>query len=87
MQPSGGAVDAVLPTQVTKQTGVLLPAPEAPVTCEVGIGSVLANGSVALENSQQPTAYPVPSLVAGELSLQLANLRTTDLEVRSLSKH
>lgn len=81
--PNGGVIDATLPGQVDKQTGVLLPNPPAPI-CEVGIESVLVNGSVALQDPNQPTAYPVPSLVSGQLSLQLANLQTSDMQVRTM---
>ena len=76
-----GAIGATLPSATDMQTGVLLPNPETP-TCEVGIAPGLANGYLALEDSSQPTASPVPSLVQGSLSLQLANLQTTDLQVR-----
>ena len=78
------AINATLPTEVDMQTGVLLPNPPSP-TCEVGIEALLSNGSVALQDPLQPSAYPVPSLVSGQLSLQLANLRTTDLQVIALT--
>ena len=83
MPENPAAINATLPAQTGVQTGVLLPNPDSP-TCEVGIAAELTNGSLALQDPAQPTASPVPSLVSGQLSLQLANLQTTDLQVRCL---
>jgi hypothetical protein len=76
------ASNVLLPTDADKQTGVLLPNPETP-TCEVSIALIIVNASVALQNPDQPTASPVPSLVEGTLQLQLANLKSTDTQVQS----
>ena len=68
------AINATLPESTDKQTGVLLPNPPAPA-CEVGIDIKFVNTSLGLQDPTQPTASPVPSVVLGSLSLQLANLQ------------
>ncbi len=75
-------INATLPEAVGMQTGVLLPNPDTP-TCEVGIGYVLVNASVALQNDSQPTSSPVPALVTGEIRLQLGNLQSSDVQVNA----
>jgi len=78
------AMNVTLPSTIDMQTGVLLPNPDTP-TCEVGVSYVLVNASVALQDRAQPTSSPVPSLVMGELKLQLATLQSEDVKVRMLT--